>query len=115
MKNTLAQLFHGLLFKTKVGPERLQGLITAYVNKQRLSVRSSVNVGSLKGNLRKQLFADSLSWGTYIKGLKTLNPVSIEITTTLHYKNTSVSHTVTVSDNSEDEDVPGTTTDDKSV
>lgn len=104
MRNTLAQLFHGLLFKLKVEPERLQGLITAYVNKQRLSVRSSVNVGSLKGNLRKQLFSDTISWGTFVKGLKTLNPVSIEIGITLHYKNSSVSHNVTINGKSDEDE-----------
>lgn len=92
--NTLAALFHRILFENGVSPNVLEEMISVHTEKLKRSNVSGVNIGSYKGNLKKELFTNKMSWKTFIKGLKVINPLKVTFTVTIRFRTKETIHSV---------------------
>lgn len=88
--NILASLFHRILFELGIDTERFNQLMARYIVNARIPVNVQ-EASTAKGNLRKELMGDKMTWKTFIKGLRFLNISKFEIVIRAHHRNGTVS------------------------
>lgn len=94
--NPLARLFRTVLMDHNVGADQFTRSINAYLNREhRIANKSKKEQSQEKGNLVKELNGTSFTFKNFAKGLKVLNPISAELTITLHWRRNQTSvHTI---------------------
>lgn len=90
----LASLFGNILNQNGVTYRKLEELISEHAQKVKRNNTSSVNIGSYKGNLKKELFTNKLTFNSFVKGLKVLNPVKVTFTITIKFRLSETVHSV---------------------
>lgn len=79
----LARLFHKILFERNYSLVEFSKLMDSYISKS--SGPSNIrDVSSRKGNFKKELFKDKMSWNVFVKGITLLDVWKFDITVYLH-------------------------------
>ncbi len=95
--NALSSLYHKILYENGVTAAKFEELLSLHKEKVRRGKNSShINIGSYKGNLKKELLAPKMTWLSFIKGLKVINPVSVEFTVKIKFRTKETVHSVEV-------------------
>lgn len=90
----LAALYRKLLYENGIKPSKLEEIISEHAQKVKRNSSSGFNIGSYKGNLKKELLTDKLTWNSFIKGIKVLNPLKVVFTVTIRFRNSETIHSV---------------------
>lgn len=82
----LASLFRTILFDIGIDTGKFNILLERYMIRAGLpnNIRES---SSVRGNLKKELLKNSISWKVFIKGLMFLNITKFELVIRLHHSN----------------------------
>ena len=94
----LASLFRSMLLELNISGAKFNSLITNFTNSRSLLNKNVKDNSSEKGNLRRELLSDVLSWKVFCKGLRVLNIVKFDIVINAHHANGKVTvHSKTIS------------------
>jgi len=85
----LANLFRTILYKHGVNTMKFNRLLERYINKTYKTITSK-EATSVRGNLRKELLKNKMSWKVFLKGLYFLNIVKFDLVLKLHDQNGNV-------------------------
>lgn len=104
--NPLARLFRTVLRDHNVGYDQFSRSMTRYLNReQHAAGKSKKEQSHERGNLVKELRGNSFTFKNFAKGLRVLNPVSADLTLTLHWKRgQSTVHTISMNIQDQDHD-----------
>lgn len=95
--NVLARLIRQIFYDLGIDYPRLNRDINRFLNEQQQEVhRSTKEQTRERGNLVKEICGDELTWKNFVKAIKVLNPISMEIQVTLKWRRTQTIHTVNV-------------------
>lgn len=84
----LANIYQRIHAELSIRPERFLQIMDRYTRKINVGKELSTNaLSTARGNLRKELFKDSLSWRVFLKGLHVLAVSRVDIRITLHHSN----------------------------
>jgi hypothetical protein len=101
----LAALFRTILFDLGITTARFNTLLERYLISSNMP-KNIETVSSLRGNLKKELLKNTMSFKVFIKGLVFLNVKKFELKITLYHGNNQVTiHTKTVSLNTFNEEI----------
>lgn len=84
--SVLASLFRLIQFELGVTPERFNRLMENYMRNANIP-NNLREASSLRGNLKKELQKDTMSWKVFIKALVFLNIKKFKITLELYHEN----------------------------
>lgn len=94
--NVLSSLYRKILFDLNIDFTRFNHLTEQYIIRAGLA-RHAKETTSVRGNLKKELLHDRMSWKVFIKGLNFLRVVRFDITIRLYHHNQKLTeHTKTV-------------------
>jgi hypothetical protein len=103
--SVLASLFRSILFDLNVNIPKFNHLLSRYFINRNIKTNTDT-INSLRGNLKKELLKDSMSWKVFIKGLSFLSIKKFELEIKLHHSNNLITkHTkiVIIDDFNEEE------------
>lgn len=87
--NVLTSLLRGIFEKCHVTTARFSELIRDYIIKANIPVNMK-EISSARGNIKKELLHDSISWKVFVKGLVFLNAWQFAIEVRLYHLNGKV-------------------------
>lgn len=93
INNALAKLLRGTFEKLHVTTSRFTELIRQYIIKANIPVNMK-KISSARGNIKKELLNDSISWKVFVKGLVFLNVWRFAVTIRLYHVNGKVTEHV---------------------
>jgi len=80
----LASLLRSIYAGLNIKPHRWHALLMVYVRRYNADVASRGGGKTLNaGNLPGMIFAPRMSWGTFWRGIRILNPIKVDIQITL--------------------------------
>jgi hypothetical protein len=84
-------LFHDVLFEMNVNTSKFSSLIAEYIEKA--NIPSNIKeISSTRGNIKKELLKNTISWKVFIKGLMFLNVSRFDIGVSLHHTNGKITN-----------------------
>ena len=97
----LAKMFANIINDTGINFDKWNMLMNTYIRDPRNSIpNNDRDQSSERGNLRKELLKDKMTWKVFCKGMRLLNFPRFDLTLTLYHndpKKTISSHTIKVS------------------
>ena len=88
-ESVLASLFRSIMVDLHINAFKFNNLINDYILEQ-IRVGKNDDRSSAKGNLKRELLSDKISWKVFCKGLRFLNIWKFEIRIRAHHKNGNV-------------------------
>lgn len=86
--SVLASLFRSILLDLHVNMFKFNTLVNDFIEDQtQASDLNEKDKSSAKGNLKRELLADKMSWKVFCKGLKFLNIIKFEIRIRAYHRN----------------------------
>jgi hypothetical protein len=80
----LSRMFKKLCYDRGITPDSFNALLERYIVRSNLP-RNLKSISSVRGNLRKELLKDTLSWKVFIKGLCFLNISRFDLVLRVHW------------------------------
>jgi hypothetical protein len=94
--SVLASLFRSILLDLGINWGRFDALLSEYVGRN-LQTEGNKDKSSQRGNLKRELLGDSVTWKVFCKGLKFLHVWKFQITIHAHHENGKITvHSKTV-------------------
>ncbi len=94
-ESVLASLFRSIMVDLHINVFRFNHLVNDYISDQ-IRVGKNDDRSSAKGNLKRELLSDKISWKVFCKGLRFLNIWKFEIKIRAYHKNGSVTEHIKV-------------------
>ena len=92
----LARLFRKIIHDNGVTPERFNSLMELYLSDRRNSIpQNTKDRASARGNFRKELLKNNMSWKVFCKGLRFLNVKRFDLAVDIEQPNGKMTHHVT--------------------
>ncbi len=82
----LASLLRQIYHETGINLTKFDILVSRYVDKFTTNTGSRV-LSSERGNVKKELLQEAISWNVFIKGLVLLNPIKVKLTLEVTHRN----------------------------
>jgi len=94
--SVLSSLFRSIMFNIHMDNMKFSRLMDKYIIKAGITYNTKEST-SVKGNLKKELLSEKMSWKVFIKGLVFLNVYKFDLTIRLYHSNDiTTEHTKTV-------------------
>jgi hypothetical protein len=92
----LASLFRKIMYELGITPSKFSIMLERYiVNAGLPGTDNSRDAATMRGNIKKELLKTTMTWNNFIKGLKFLNAIRLELKITIHYnEDKKTSHTI---------------------
>ncbi len=87
--NALAIIFKDIMFRMGVDTQHFMRLISEYIVKANLPTNVK-EVSSTRGNLKKELFKNAITWKVFVKGLSFINVHRFTLILFLHHASTKI-------------------------
>lgn len=87
--SVLASLLRQIYHETNINLTKFDILISRYVDKFTTNTSSRV-LSSERGNVKKELLQEAISWNVFIKGIVLMNPIKIKLTVEITHRNGAV-------------------------
>lgn len=84
VKSILNILFWRVLNDVGVKPAAFSDMIDRYISRHNKTIELR-KISSVRGNLKKEFFKDTMTWRVFVKGLLILNIPKFSITLTLYH------------------------------
>lgn len=84
----LAILFRDILSACKLDDNALSGLMNRFLSDRRNGIPQNIkDRASARGNIRKEIFGEAISWKVLFKALRFINVTRFQVTLTLFHDN----------------------------
>lgn len=88
-ESVLASLYRAILFNLNMDIPKFTRLTDQYIIRAGIPYNSKEST-SVRGNLKKELLGDRMSWKVFMKGLVFLNVNKFKLTVELHHNNNTI-------------------------